>query len=389
MEVRFGFEAGYDFLRDLELHQLLDLDQAVFLFRADQRDRLALPAGPAGTSDPMDVVLRGMRQLEVDHPGQIVDVQAARGDIGGDQHPQAPRLEGLQRLGALDLALVAVNGVRRDAMAFEKMRQASAQDLGVHEDERLRVRVVAQQMREQIALQARRDRVHRVADRLGHHVASGDFDQLRILQHLIGELLDLLGECRGEQQALTGRRQQVQDAPDVRDEAHVQHPVRLVQHQDLDLTELYRFLLNVIQQASRCRDDDLDPLTQLVGLGAHVHAAIDADRAQRYVLAIGLNRLVHLHRQFAGRCENQRAHRVAGRARGGTRMARQSLDQRQREAGGLAGAGLRAAHDVEALQDDRDGLLLDRGRGGVTGFCNGTLQLGNQPEIGEAHRRLS
>jgi hypothetical protein len=36
------------------------------------------------------------------------------------------------------------------------------------------------------------------------------------------------------------------------------------------------------------------------------------------------------------------------------------LQNRQREAGGLAGAGLGAAHDVETLKDGGNGLHLNR-----------------------------
>jgi hypothetical protein len=57
---------------------------------------------------------------------------------------------------------------------------------------------------------------------------------------------------------------------------------------------------------------------------------------------------------------------MAGRRLADVRFRRQILDQRQREAGGLAGAGLGGAEKVAAGQDDRDGLLLDGGRDGVS-----------------------
>jgi hypothetical protein len=59
------------------------------------------------------------------------------------------------------------------------------------------------------------------------------------------------------------------------------------------------------------------------------------------------------------------------------------LQDRQREAGGLAGAGLRGAQQVAPAQDDRDGLLLDRGGLRVTLFRDGAEQLGTQAETFE------
>ena len=59
-----------------------------------------------------------------------------------------------------------MDGVGGDAAALEKVGKASAQDLGVDEYQRLGVGAVAQQVGKQVALHARRHRVHHVGDRL-------------------------------------------------------------------------------------------------------------------------------------------------------------------------------------------------------------------------------
>ncbi len=67
-------------------------------------------------------------------------------------------------------------------------------------------------------------------------------------------------------------------------------------------------------------------------------------------------------------------------------MLREALQQRQREAGGLAGAGLRAGEHVAALEDRRDGLGL-HGRGHrVALFGDGANEFGREAEIS---KRLS
>jgi hypothetical protein len=55
--------------------------------------------------------------------------------------------------------------------------------------------------------------------------------------------------------------------------------------------------------------------------------------------------------------------------------------------GGLAGAGLGGAHDVAALQHDRDGLGLDRGRVHIALVRQRAQDFGRQAEIGKAHGR--
>ena len=170
-------------------------------------------------------------------------------------------------------------------------------------------------MQQQVALAVGVDRVHAVGDGLGNRVAARDLDQLRVLQHGVGELLDLFREGGREQQALAFLRQHGQDAPDVGDEAHVEHAVGFVEDDELDLAEVDALLLHVVEQAAGRGDDDLAAFAQFGGLRLDVDAAIDADRAQRQVLAVGDDALVHLHRQFARRRQDQAAHRMACRRR--------------------------------------------------------------------------
>ena len=54
---------------------------------------IAMPVEPArrGAADAVHVVLRHVRQLVVDDVRQLLDVEAARGDVGGDQRDDAVR----------------------------------------------------------------------------------------------------------------------------------------------------------------------------------------------------------------------------------------------------------------------------------------------------------
>jgi hypothetical protein len=69
---------------------------------------------------------------------------------------------------------------------------------------------------------------------------------------------------------------------------------------------------------------------------------------------------VNLLGQFAGGHQDQRAHRVGGDFRP---FHGQQLQERQRETGGLAGAGLGGGHQVATGQHRRNGLRLNRRRG--------------------------
>src|SRR5215210_898746 len=59
------------------------------------------------------------------------------------------------------------------------------------------------------------------------------------------QLLDLARHGRGEEQRLPLRGELGEDAPDGGQEAHVEHPVGLVEHQHLDVREVERAALDV------------------------------------------------------------------------------------------------------------------------------------------------
>ena len=90
--------------------------------------------------------------------------------------------------------------------------------------------------------------------------------------------------------------------------------------------------------------------------------------------------LLDLRGEFARRLEDQRARH----ARAGAALL-QHGEHRQREGGGLAGAGLGDAEHVAAREHVRDRLLLDGGGGGVAGRLDGGENFFGQAELGKGH----
>ncbi|HPP83755.1 MAG TPA: hypothetical protein PLZ50_09350, partial [Rubrivivax sp.] len=79
---RCRFEAGDHAPGNGVPHELLDVVQEALLVQAHERDRLAAGAGAAGAADAVHIVLGHVGQFEVDDVRQLVDVDAARGDVG-------------------------------------------------------------------------------------------------------------------------------------------------------------------------------------------------------------------------------------------------------------------------------------------------------------------
>ena len=81
---------------------------ALRLFRRAEADSQALFAGAGGAADAVNMHLRIPGQLEVHHQRERFDVQAAGGDVGRHQNPDAAVREAHQRLIAVALLEVTV-----------------------------------------------------------------------------------------------------------------------------------------------------------------------------------------------------------------------------------------------------------------------------------------
>ena len=116
----------------------------------------------------------------------------------------------------------------------------------------------------------------------------------------------------------------------------------------------------MIHQAAWGGDQYVHTAIQFLDLVVHRDAADQERMAELGIFAVLVEAFRHLVGQFAGGLQ----HQGAWHARLGT-AARQHLDHREGEAGGLARAGLGDADHVPPLQHLRNSLRLDRRGYGV------------------------
>jgi hypothetical protein len=181
---------------------------------------------------------------------------------------------------------------------------------GAHEHQHLAHVARLYQVGEQRAFAGGLDFIHLVRNEVGGRVAARDLDRHRRAQYLMRELLDLVGKGRREQQVLPLHGEQGDDAPDVGHEAHVEHAVGFVEHQNFHARQIDRFLLHVIEEPAGRGNEDFDPAAQRLDLGRDVDAPEHHARAQRQVLAVGAHAFFHLRRELARGREDQRAYRM-------------------------------------------------------------------------------
>ena len=121
--------------RDALADQLLDLGDRLAVGRADDGDRGAGLAGAAGAADAVDVVVGMMRDVEIEDVADVGNVEAAGGDVGGDQQLDLAVAERIERGGARRLIQVAVQRRGVEAVADQRAVQLRDLALAVAEDD--------------------------------------------------------------------------------------------------------------------------------------------------------------------------------------------------------------------------------------------------------------
>ena len=90
----------------------------------DKRNGNATDSSPTGSANAVDIIFGYGGYIIINHMGQLIDIQTARGDIGGDQDSYRAALEVGQRPGACALGLVAVDGGSAQTVSLELLGQS-------------------------------------------------------------------------------------------------------------------------------------------------------------------------------------------------------------------------------------------------------------------------
>jgi hypothetical protein len=105
------------------------------------------------------------------------------------------------------------------------------------------------------------DHEHALIDAIDRHGGWSEVDPQRVAQEPRRQLGDLRRHGRREQQRQAPLRQRGRDAAHVPDEAHVEHAIGFVEHENLDAIEADLVLAGEVDEPSRGRDGNFDAAT--------------------------------------------------------------------------------------------------------------------------------
>mmetsp|Transcript_7069 Transcript_7069/g.25603 ORF Transcript_7069/g.25603 Transcript_7069/m.25603 type:complete len:448 (+) Transcript_7069:351-1694(+) len=310
----------------------------------------------------MNVVLNLPGHVIVDHVLDVREVQPLARHVGCNQH-------------VLGLVLERVYALLPDLLV-----QPTVHSAGVHSlEEQVLVDgvnvalVLAENHHGRCSLLKALQDVHHlpigldVLDLLDHvqvcRAGSAHVDDDRVHEGLVCEAPNLLGHGGREEQGLALGLEVAQDLSDVFLEPHVDHPVRLVQHNVVALVQHRVRALKAVQQAARGRNHNLTPSPQLRPLLRDALPSHDANHTVSHVLG----ELGRLLLNLLGELSGWRQDDCIGAVRGDLLRRHRRLfanvgKHGKHKSAGLSRPGLRHPDHVPLLQPDRHGRHLDRAR---------------------------
>ena len=144
-------------------------------------------------------------------------------------------------------------------------------------------------------------------------------------------------------------RKRLENFLNLRREAHIKHPVGLVKNDDADVVKAKSPLIQVVNETAGRRDDNVGISRESVYLRTQRETADKHRRFKAETVADASQGFVNLKSQFARR-KNHKSPSF---------YLSQPLNHRDSERQRFAGAGLRDADDVLALDGGRNRLPLD------------------------------
>ncbi len=373
-----GFGGGveaFDFVFDEEVvDEFFDFGLQLGLAAGDEGDGLAGGAHASGAADAVDVDFGVFGDVVIDDVGDFVDVDAAGGEVGGDEDVDFSGFESAHYFFAFVLHEVAVDGGGGDAITFEAFGDfidaalRAAEDDGefgfFHSHEVAEGALFVPGFDGDVVL----DGVGR--GELFFLVGSEDAGGV---MHVAGDhFFDVVGDGGGDEHGLVGGAAEGEDFADVVAEADVEHAVDFIADDEFDVIEDEGTAFLHVHDAARGADDDVGLVAEGFELGGDFGAAVGEGEADGFVFGEAAHFGFDLDGEFAGGDDDE-----ALEGEGEVEF----LDDGEAEGGGFAGARAGLSEAVDAGEGDGDHFFLDFGGGGEVDVGEGVEDGGFDAEL--------
>ena len=296
----------------------------------------------------------------MEHQVDLGDVQSTGRDVRGHEHRRAAGPEAREHPLALGLGHVAVQRLARHVQRHGRS-DLIAIPLGLREHDGLAPVGVHGDQVDQNGPPRRARHLHAVRRdvlvELSRRALADVIDVDRVLQVLVDERLDPLGDGGREHHRLPLLGHKLEDILHVLLEPNVEHLVGLVEHHKLDIREIQRPLLDEINHTPGRSHRDIDTTLQHPLLRHDARAAVEASHKE--VTCNGLHLAFHLLGQLPRRGQHDALRRAPPRLALAAERVLDPLDDGQGEGQRLSASGLGTRDDVPSRLDRLEHELLD------------------------------
>src|SRR5262249_36024163 len=176
--------------RNSDANKPLDIAQEADLLTVAQRDRDTFSTRARRTADTMHVGFRHVRQIEIHDVADAIDIDAARGNIRGNERPDFALTKGREHAFPLVLRFVAVNCFGADASPEQTTHDLIGAVLGPCEDQGTVDRFPPQHVDQDCRLCRAIDTNNALIDAFNRRGDRPYRDLERVAQHVSGKFCD-------------------------------------------------------------------------------------------------------------------------------------------------------------------------------------------------------
>ena len=346
--------------------------------RRNKQNRITGSSRAARTTDTVDVSLNVVGHVVVDDMADARHVQAARGNVSRDHDVQLLVLQLLNCAFPLLLIHIAVQCRTWVAAGFQFFRQLYGCRFRSHKNQRGVDLFHFENAGQCIKLMQARYLPVALTNRGNRARLAANLEFFRIVKMAARYGADLIWHRRREQRDLTLLRRVLKNPFHIIDKAHTQHFIAFIQHDGADACQRKCFPAQVIHHAARRADNDVHSALQHAQLCAHALTAVHRQHVKaRQIPRVGLECFSDLDGQLARRRQHQHLGQRLGHV--------ETLQQRQCERRGFAGAGLGLTNHIVTLQQMGDARRLNGCWALIARCLKGLKQWWGQTEVGKSH----
>lgn len=233
--------------RDIFVDETSDLVQIFRFFRFAEHDRMTLETCSARPADTVDIDFGFEWDIMDDDMGELIDIDPSGSDICRDEDTDRAIFETCESFLSGILWFITMDGSTRDFRCCEDFLYFIRSMFGLGEDDSVFDCWIFEEMEEKVFFVFFLHRIEWLTDGIDGGWDRSHADMFRIVEHTICEIHDTGYHGCWEEQCLSLIGQMTDYPLHVRTKSHIEHTIRFIEDEDLDVGKWDNLLIDEIK----------------------------------------------------------------------------------------------------------------------------------------------